>query len=160
MPDEGMAQTAGAAPASSTASSTPATTHLPNDGTVLAFDYGEKKIGVALGNFITRQARALTIIPNVTVETRFAAVAALIAEWEPARLVVGMPVNPEGGEQPSMRLARRFGNQLNGRFNLPVEWVDERYTSQLAQMAGARPGALDAEAARIILQQYFDQYPL
>ena len=88
---------------------------------------------------------------------RFAAVAALIAEWSPVQLVVGMPLNPDGGEQPSMRLARRFGNQLNGRFGLPVSWVDERYTSRPAQMAGARPGALDAEAARIILQQYFDQ---
>ncbi|MEM5276624.1 Holliday junction resolvase RuvX [Cupriavidus taiwanensis] len=133
---------------------------LPRDGTVLAFDYGEKKIGVALGNFITREARALTILPNITVEGRFEAVAALIQEWNPVQLIVGMPVNPEGGEQPSMKLARRFGNQLNGRFGLPVEWVDERYTSRAASMAGARRGQLDAEAARIILQQYFDQFPL
>jgi len=132
---------------------------IPRDGTVLAFDYGEKKIGVALGNFITRQARALAIVPNVTVEGRFAAVGALIQEWNPVQLVVGMPVNPEGGEQPSMRLARRFGNQLNGRYDLPVEWVDERYSSRMAAMAGARRGELDAEAARIILQQYFDQLP-
>ncbi|WP_444633071.1 Holliday junction resolvase RuvX [Cupriavidus oxalaticus] len=133
---------------------------LPRDGTVLAFDYGEKKIGVALGNFITREARALTILPNITVEGRFEAVGALIHEWNPVQLIVGMPVNPEGDEQPMMRLARRFGNQLNGRFNLPVEWVDERYSSRAASMAGARRGELDAEAARIILQQYFDQFPL
>ncbi|PLQ01523.1 Holliday junction resolvase RuvX [Cupriavidus pauculus] len=136
----------------------------PRDGTVLAFDYGEKKIGVALGNFITRQARALTILPNATVEDRFAAVGALIQEWSPVQLVVGMPVNPEAGpddeEQASMRLARRFGNQLNGRYNLPVDWVDERYSSRAASMAGAKRGALDAEAARIILQQYFDEIPL
>ncbi|MCY1228481.1 putative pre-16S rRNA nuclease [compost metagenome] len=93
-------------------------------------------------------------------EGRFEAVAALIQEWNPVQLIVGMPVNPEGGEQPSMKLARRFGNQLNGRFDLPVEWVDERYTSRAASMAGARRGELDAEAARIILQQYFDQFPL
>ncbi|MDF3838035.1 Holliday junction resolvase RuvX [Cupriavidus basilensis] len=142
------------------AGATPAPRPLPTDGTALAFDYGEKKIGVALGNFITREARPLTILPNITVEGRFEAVAALIREWSPVLLVVGMPVNPEGGEQPSMRLARRFGNQIHGRFGLPVEWVDERYTSRLAQMAGARPGALDAEAASIILQQYFDQHPL
>ncbi|WP_029046104.1 Holliday junction resolvase RuvX [Cupriavidus sp. amp6] len=133
---------------------------LPRDGTVLAFDYGEKKIGVALGNFITREARALTILPNITVEGRFEAVGALIHEWNPVQLIVGMPVNPDGEEQPMMRLARRFGNQLNGRFNLPVEWVDERYSSRAASMAGARRGELDAEAARIILQQYFDQFPL
>ncbi|MBP0628088.1 Holliday junction resolvase RuvX [Cupriavidus sp. AcVe19-1a] len=133
---------------------------LPRDGTVLAFDYGEKKIGVALGNFITREARALTILPNITVEGRFEAVGALIHEWNPVQLIVGMPVNPDGEEQPMMRLARRFGNQLNGRFNLPVDWVDERYSSRAASMAGARRGELDAEAARIILQQYFDQFPL
>jgi putative Holliday junction resolvase len=133
---------------------------LPRDGTVLAFDYGEKKIGVALGNFITREARALGILPNITVEGRFEAVAALIHDWNPVQLIVGMPVNPEGGEQPAMKLARRFGNQLNGRFGLPVEWVDERYSSRAASMAGARRGELDAEAARIILQQYFDQFPL
>ncbi|WP_367394598.1 Holliday junction resolvase RuvX [Cupriavidus sp. Agwp_2] len=133
---------------------------LPRDGTVLAFDYGEKKIGVALGNFITREARALTILPNITVEGRFEAVGELIQAWNPVQLIVGMPVNPEGGEQPMMRLARRFGNQLNGRFDLPVEWVDERYSSRAASMAGARRGELDAEAARIILQQYFDQFPL
>ncbi|GLC98026.1 putative pre-16S rRNA nuclease [Cupriavidus sp. TA19] len=133
---------------------------LPRDGTVLAFDYGEKKIGVALGNFITREARALTILPNITVEGRFEAVGELIQAWNPVQLIVGMPVNPEGGEQPMMRLARRFGNQLNGRFSLPVAWVDERYSSRAASMAGARRGELDAEAARIILQQYFDQFPL
>ncbi|RZT41327.1 Holliday junction resolvase RuvX [Cupriavidus agavae] len=136
----------------------------PHDGTILAFDYGEKKIGVALGNFITRQARALTIVPNLSVEGRFAAVGALIDEWTPVRLVVGMPVNPDAApgepEQPSIKLARRFGNQLNGRFDLPVEWVDERYSSRAASMAGAKRGALDAEAARIILQQYFDELPL
>lgn len=132
---------------------------IPRDGTVLAFDYGEKKIGVALGNFVTRHASALTILPNLTIEGRFAAVGGLIQEWNPVRLVVGMPVNPEGGEQPSMKLARRFGNQLNGRYGLPVEWVDERYSSRMAAMAGARRGELDAEAARIILQQYFDQLP-
>jgi putative Holliday junction resolvase len=75
-----------------------------------------------------------------------------------------MPVNPEAGpddaEQASMRLARRFGNQLNGRFDLPVAFVDERYSSRAAAMAGAKRGALDAEAARIILQQYFDELPL
>ena len=84
----------------------------------------------------------------------------MIHEWNPVQLIVGMPVNPEGEEQPMMRLARRFGNQLNGRFNLPVEWVDERYSSRAASMAGARRGELDAAAARIILQQYFDQFPL
>ncbi|KDP87514.1 Holliday junction resolvase [Burkholderiaceae bacterium 16] len=142
------------------AGAAPAPRPLPTDGTVLAFDYGEKKIGVALGNFVTREARALVIIPNITVEGRFEAVTALIKEWAPVQLVVGMPVNPDGTEQPSMRLARRFGNQLHGRFGLPVEWVDERYTSIAAEMAGARKGALDAEAASIILQQYFDQHPL
>ncbi|MCA3230783.1 MAG: Holliday junction resolvase RuvX, partial [Cupriavidus sp.] len=67
---------------------------------------------------------------------------------------------PDDEEQASMRLARRFANQLNGRYSLPVDWVDERYSSRAASMAGAKRGALDAEAARIILQQYFDEIPL
>ncbi|MBY4898102.1 Holliday junction resolvase RuvX [Cupriavidus sp. AU9028] len=150
MPDPGAASPREQGPA----------TAAPTDGTVLAFDYGERKIGVALGNFVTRQARPLTILPNVTVDGRFRDVGALIAEWAPVHLVVGLPLDKEGGEQPVTRLARRFSNQLNGRFGLPVTLVDERYSSRLAQMAGGKPGQLDDEAARIILQQFFDQLPL
>ena len=130
------------------------------EATLLAFDYGEKRIGVAVGNMLTRQARALAVVPNANREYRFEAVGKLIGEWKPDALVVGLPLHPDGTPHDMTRLAKRFGNQLNGRFNLPVSWVDERYSSVQAAAdlrdAGVRVDMLDAEAARIILQQYLD----
>ncbi len=130
------------------------------EATLLAFDYGEKRIGVAIGNALTGQARALAVVPNPNREARFAAVGKLIGEWKPDALVVGLPSHPDGTPHEMTRLAKRFGNQLNGRFNLPVSWVDERYSSVEAEAglraSGARADMLDAEAARIILQQYLD----
>ncbi|ANA34110.1 Holliday junction resolvase RuvX [Ralstonia mannitolilytica] len=130
---------------------------VPAEGTLLAFDYGEKRIGVALGNTISRSARALETIPNRSVDFRFAQITRLVNEWQPVGFVVGMPVHPDGEEQPMIKLAKRFGNQLHGRYGLPVTWVDERYSSIAAQDAGASDDVLDAEAARIILQQFFDE---
>jgi putative holliday junction resolvase len=130
------------------------------EATLLAFDYGEKRIGVALGNSLTRQARALAVVPNRNRESRFEAVGKLIGEWKPDALVVGLPSHPDGTPHEMTRLAKRFGNQLNGRFNLPVSWVDERYSSVEAaahlRENGASVDLLDAEAARVILQQYLD----
>ena len=136
----------------------PATASVPAEGTLLAFDYGEKRIGVALGNSITRSARALETIPNRSIDFRFAQITRLVSEWQPVGFVVGMPVHPDGEEQPMIKLAKRFGNQLHGRYGLPVTWVDERYSSIAAQDAGASDDVLDAEAARIILQQFFDEH--
>ncbi|WP_158904657.1 Holliday junction resolvase RuvX [Burkholderia sp. L27(2015)] len=126
---------------------------------LLAFDYGEKRIGVAVGNMLLRRAQALLIIENRNREYRFEAVGRLLDEWRPNRLVVGLPVHPDGAPHAMTRLATRFGNQLNGRFNLPVTWVDERYSTRAAAEFAGDPGwrGLDAEAARIILQQYFDE---
>ena len=138
----------------------PAIAPVPLEGTLLAFDYGEKRIGVALGNTISRSARALETIPNRSVDFRFEQITRLIKEWQPVGFVVGMPVHPDGpnGEvQPMIKLAKRFGNQLHGRYGLPVTWVDERYSSIAAQDAGASDDVLDAEAARIILPQFFDE---
>jgi len=136
----------------------PATHSVPAEGTLLAFDYGEKRIGVALGNSITRSARALETIPNRSVDFRFAQITRLVGEWQPVGFVVGMPVHPDGEGQPMIKLAKRFGNQLHGRYGLPVTWVDERYSSIAAQDAGASDDVLDAEAACIILQQFFDEH--
>jgi putative holliday junction resolvase len=133
----------------------PATASVPVEGTLLAFDYGEKRIGVALGNTVSRSARALETIPNRSVDFRFAQISRLVGEWQPVGFVVGMP---DGEEQPMIKLAKRFGNQLLGRYGLPVTWVDERYSSIAAQDAGASDDVLDAEAARIILQQFFDEH--
>ena len=136
----------------------PAPAPMPAEGTLLAFDYGEKRIGVALGNSITRSARALETIPNRSVDFRFAQISRLVGEWQPVGFVVGMPVHPDGEEQPRSKLSKRFGNQLPGRYGLPVTWGDERYSSIAAQDAGASDDVLDAEAARIILQQFFDEH--
>ena len=130
------------------------------EATLLAFDYGEKRIGVAVGNALTRQARALVVVPNHNRDYRFEAVGKLIGEWKPDALVVGLPCHPDGTPHEMTQQAKRFGNQLNGRFNLPVDWVDERYTSVAADLdmreEGVPASMRDAEAARIILQQFLD----
>jgi putative Holliday junction resolvase len=130
------------------------------EATLLAFDYGEKRIGVAVGNVLMRQARALVVVPNRDRVYRFEAVGKLIGEWKPDALVVGLPCHPDGAPHEMTQLAKRFGNQLNGRFNLPVVWVDERYSSVAADLdmreSGVAAQMRDAEAARIILQQYLD----
>lgn len=130
------------------------------EATLLAFDYGEKRIGVAVGNSLTKSARPLVIVQNRSREYRFEAVGKLIAEWKPDALIVGLPMHPDGTPHEMTQLAKRFGNQLNGRFNLPVTWIDERYSSVEAKAeiraGNARADMLDAEAASIILQQYLD----
>ncbi|UDG82450.1 Holliday junction resolvase RuvX [Candidatus Vallotia cooleyia] len=129
--------------------------------TLCAFDYGHKRIGVAISNTLTRFTQALTTIENRNRKYRFAAVGELINQWQPTQLVVGLPVHLDDTPHWMTQQALRFGNQLNGRFNLPVTWVDERYSSVEAKAAGARGVAVDARAACIILQQYFDErgYP-
>ena len=134
------------------------------EATLLAFDYGEKRIGVALGNALTRSARALTVIPNKSRDYRFEAIAGLLREWQPDLLVVGLPCHPDGKPHIMTQHAKRFGNQLNGRFGLRVVWVDERYSSVDAEAQlrerGERVEHVDAEAASVILQQYLDELPL
>ena len=121
---------------------------------VLGFDFGIKRIGIAMGNTLTGAAQPLAVVKAIDNATRFAQIGALIAEWKPARLVVGEPRHPDGAEHDMTLRSRRFANQLHGRFNLPVTLVDERYSSAVI---GARRGeVIDAKAAAIILQQYFD----
>ena len=122
--------------------------------TIFAFDFGVKRIGVAMGNTMLRQAEPFKVINAVDNTTRFADIQALLDEWKPARLVVGLPMHPDGAEHEMTARARRFANQLNGRFNLPVELVDERYSS--AVISAKRGEVIDDRAAAIILQQYFD----
>ena len=119
--------------------------------TVLAFDYGEKRIGVAVGNTITQTAEPLKIIQEKNQEERFKAIEQLMAEWQPQLLVVGLPKHPDGAEHAMTQKAQRFGNQLRGRFQKKVVWVDERYTSVSVD------GGNDALAAQLILQQYLQE---
>ncbi|SEO22928.1 putative holliday junction resolvase [Duganella sp. CF517] len=122
--------------------------------TIFAFDFGVKRIGVAMGNTMIRQAQPVKVIAAIDNATRFAAIGALLDEWKPARLVVGLPMHPDGAEHDMTARARKFANQLHGRFNLPVELVDERYSS--AVISARRGEVIDDRAAAIILQQYFD----
>jgi putative Holliday junction resolvase len=118
---------------------------------ILAFDFGEKRIGVAVGNTITKTSEPLKIIQEKNQQDKFQAIEALIQEWQPQLLVVGLPTHPDGAEHEMTQKAKRFGNQLNGRFQKEVVWVDERYTSVSVD------GGNDALAAQLILQQYLDQ---
>jgi putative Holliday junction resolvase len=123
---------------------------------VLGFDFGIKRIGIAMGNTLTGHAQPLSVIKAIDNATRFAQIGALIEEWRPARLVVGEPRHPDGAEHDMTLRCRRFANQLHGRFDLPVELVDERYSSAVIQ--SRRGEIIDAKAAAIILQQYFDDH--
>ncbi|WP_151635764.1 Holliday junction resolvase RuvX [Noviherbaspirillum aerium] len=124
--------------------------------TVLAFDFGLKRIGVAVGNSLLRQAQPLTVITSLTNDAKFADIAALIKEWQPNRCVVGLPSHPDGAEHEMTVRCRRFANQLNGRFGVATILVDERYSS--AVLTQRRGEVIDAEAAAIILQQYFNEH--
>jgi putative Holliday junction resolvase len=123
---------------------------------VLGFDFGVKRIGIAMGNTLTGQAQPLTVIKAIDNATRFQVIGELIDQWKPARLVVGEARHPDGAEHDMTLRARRFANQLTGRFSLPVELVDERYSS--AVIHAKRGEIIDAKAAAIILQQYFDDH--
>jgi len=120
----------------------------------LAFDFGAKRVGVASGNSLTHTATPLTTVAQEASDARFAAIAALIAEWQPAALVVGVPRHPDGAPHDNTRRAERFARQLHGRFGLPVHEVDERYTTTAALAAGAAD--VDAASAALILEQYFN----
>lgn len=131
---------------------------------MLAFDFGLKRIGIAVGEAALHQAHALTTIEAESSEARFAAIARLIEEWRPALLVVGLPLSLDGAEHELTVRCRRFANQLRGRFALPVDLADERLTSVAADAelreAGLdwkkRRDRIDALAAQLILQGYFD----
>lgn len=124
--------------------------------TVLGFDFGLKRIGVAVGNSMIRQAQPLTIVTAATNDAKFAAIDALLKEWRPARCIVGLPRHPDGAEHEMSVRCRRFANQLHGRYGMPTVLIDERYSS--AVIPQKRGEMIDAQAAAIILQQYFDEY--
>ena len=127
--------------------------------TLLAFDFGLRRTGVAVGNSVTGTARPLAVIEAPSEARRFEAIGALIAQWQPQRLVVGVPRDPEppaaGGSGLLMTgRCERFARQLAGRYGLPVATVDERFSSRAAA-ADAGRGPDDAHAAALILEQWF-----
>ena len=123
--------------------------------TVMAFDYGTRRVGVAVGNSVSRSGQALKVIAAPNVDELFREIEGLLNEWGPNQLVVGLPMHPDGTAHEMTAKAKRFGNQLNGRFSLPVAWVDERYTSAVLEGKPEMRDNLDAQSAALILEQYF-----
>ena len=126
---------------------------MPSRGTVLAFDFGLKRIGVAVGEPELRTAHPLPAV------SRFQQIEHLVDEWKPSSLVVGLPTSVQGAAHKMTRQAEDFARRLEKRFRLPVARVDERYTSVEAEskLRGLKNKAVDSVAAQLILEQYFDQ---
>jgi putative Holliday junction resolvase len=134
-------------------------------GTVLAFDFGTQRIGVAIGETAIGVAHPLATVAAKSGRERFEAIGALIEEWRPVLLVVGLPTHADGTAHVMTARALRFARQLEGRFGLPVTCYDERFTTYDAELAlrgaGVRGRAAktvrDQVAAQLILQSYLDQ---
>jgi putative Holliday junction resolvase len=133
--------------------------------TLLAFDFGTRFVGIAVGDTETKSAHPLEMIDAEANAVRFARIQSLVEEWRPAGLVVGLPLSTDGSENDMTRRARRFAKQLEGRFRLPVEMVDERLSSASAEesLTSMGRGGRDnkhnshALAAQIILQDYLNK---
>jgi putative Holliday junction resolvase len=132
---------------------------------LLGFDFGIKRIGVAVGQELTRTARELETLSSPDGGPDWKGITRLIEQWQPDALVVGLPMNADGSEHEVTRLARRFGNRLNGRYNLPVFTIDERLSSVEAErILSEEQGRFEKEevdrlAARIILESWLAQQP-
>ena len=136
-------------------------------GSILAFDFGSKRIGVAVGETQTGIAHPLATIAQQSIDERFAAIKMLVEEWKPSRLVVGLPLHADGAPHETTARAQRFARQLEGRFGVPVTLFDERFTTQSARSALSEGRVRKREhkivrdriAAQIILQAYLDEVP-
>lgn len=128
-------------------------------GTILAFDFGEKRIGVAVGDMEVGIAHPLTTITTDSNDRRFAAIGALVSEWKPELLVVGLPFHMDGTEHELTRLCRLFARRLGGRFGIRTELVDERLSSVEASQS-LREGGINGSAQKAILDQVAAQHIL
>ncbi|ACJ30292.1 Holliday junction resolvase, putative [Shewanella piezotolerans WP3] len=132
--------------------------------TVLGFDYGTKSIGIAIGQQLTASARPLLSIKAVDGIPKWEEIGAIITEWKPDLIVVGLPLNMDGTEQDITLRAKKFGNRLNGRFGVKVVTQDERLTTadakaRLFEMGGYKAltkGQVDAMSAVLIIESYFE----
>lgn len=133
----------------------------------LAFDYGEKYIGVAVGSSLSRQAEPVTTLRGSAKNPDWVRISRLIAEWQPQALVVGLPLNMDGSDNLMTRAARAFGQRLKERYNLPVHMVDERLSTLAARDILNEAGVpmrrhktrLDQVAAQTILQAFLNELP-
>lgn len=139
--------------------------------TVLAFDYGLRRIGVAVGQTITASASPVGTLLSTPAGPDYDRIGALLREWRPDRLVVGLPLQADGSDSDMSRAARAFAAELGGRFELPVDCVDERHSSQeaqatlkLARQSGSRGRIrkehIDAAAAVLIAERYLAGTPM
>lgn len=135
-------------------------------GTLLSFDFGTRSIGVAIGQRITGTARPLTAIKAQDGTPDWAIIERLLKEWQPEAVIVGLPLNMDGTEQPLTARARKFANRLHGRFGVAVTLHDERLSTVearagLFEQGGFRAlnkGSIDSASAVIILESYFEQH--
>jgi putative Holliday junction resolvase len=141
--------------------------HRKTAVTYLAFDYGEKYIGVAVGSRHSRLAEPLTTLRGSAKNPDWVRISQLIEEWQPDALVVGLPLNMDGSNNPMTRAARAFGQRLKDRYNLPVHMVDERLSTLVARDILNEAGVpmrrhkshLDKVAAQTILQAFLNELP-
>ena len=135
------------------------------EGNVLGFDFGQKRIGIAVGNNISKTARALTTIDSLSNNQKFELIQKIIEEWQPVSIVVGVPFNVDGSEHRITNLSKKFAKQLEQKYSLPTHLIDERYTSIEASHEikdkkidlKKKKLLIDQIAAKIILQSYLDQ---
>ena len=134
------------------------------EGTLIGFDFGSRRIGVAVGETSTRIASPLTAIEGEANDARFEAIGKIVREWRPVGFVVGLPRHADGSAHEVARLAEKFARRLEARYGVPVAFVDETLTSAEAEasLRGTRTRAgtkadIDALAATLILQSYLDE---
>jgi putative Holliday junction resolvase len=132
-------------------------------GTLIGFDFGERRIGVAVGETSTRIANPLGAIEERANEERFRAIGRIVDEWQPVGFVVGRPRHSDDSEHAIAKLAEKFARRLESRYHLPVEFIDETLTSAIAESElreirtrASRKSDVDALAAAMILQSYLD----
>jgi len=133
-------------------------------GNILSFDFGEKRVGVAIGNNITNSIHPLKTIEASKKIDRYSKIESLLEIWKPTQLIVGYPLNEDGSKSRMTLLAKKFGEKLKNKFNIPVHFVDERYSSSEAELRlkaleknlKKRKHIIDQVAAMIILDSFFE----
>ena len=135
------------------------------EGNIIGFDFGQRRIGVAIGNNVSKTAQALITIESATDNQKFEAIQKIMEEWMPVSIVVGVPFNVDGSEHKVTNLSKKFAKQLEEKYSLPTHLIDERYTSIEANHelkdkkidVKKKKLLIDQIAAKIILQSYLDQ---